>query len=82
MTVWLWNRGRMDPDHDARVLLGLPLDEPTRHFSDGELASLLGWSQGRIDDALRALEGDRLAHRQGELSFASRAALRVSLLVE
>jgi hypothetical protein len=70
----------MEPDADARILLGLLLDEPLRHFSEGELETLLDWPAWRVQDAVGGLAGDGLAHRQGSFAFASRAAWRCSKL--
>jgi hypothetical protein len=71
----------MDPDADARILLGVLLDEPTRHFSEGELVALTGWPVWRVQDALAGLVRDGLAHRNGIYTFVSRAATRSAELL-
>ena len=65
----------MEQDDDARVLLGLLLDEP-RHWSVAELAVHLGWDHVRVEDVAAELCRDGLAHRHAEFVFASRAASR------
>jgi hypothetical protein len=37
---------------DARVLTGVLLDEPHRHFATTELATELGWPAWRVQDAI------------------------------
>ncbi|MEA2331527.1 MAG: hypothetical protein QOH58_1665 [Thermoleophilaceae bacterium] len=71
----------MEPDDDARVLLGLLLDEPCRHFAPGELEALTGWPAWRVQDAVAGLVRDGLAHQHERFAFASRRAVRVAELM-
>ena len=71
----------MDADYDQRVLLGLLLDEPTRDFSEGELAALLDWPTWRVQDARTGLVQSGLANANDCLVFASWPAVRASALI-
>jgi hypothetical protein len=67
----------MDHDADARVLLGLLLDEPLRRFSHCELEALTGWPSWRTGDAVSLLVRDGLAHNDTSGgAWASRASSR------
>jgi hypothetical protein len=67
---------QQQPFERAAPLLALLLDQPTVHWSRDELHLHLGWSDGRLDDALAELERDGLAHRQSGFTWPTRAAVR------
>jgi hypothetical protein len=61
---------------DAGVVLRLLLDQPTVHFTDGELLRELSWPEGQLEDSLAELARAGLAHRREGFVFPSRAAVR------
>jgi hypothetical protein len=65
-----------DPDADARILLGVLLDEPTAHVSNGELARLIGWPTFRVEDAASELARSGLVHRDRDWLFPTLSARR------
>jgi hypothetical protein len=70
----------VDADTDARALLGVLLDDPTRHFSTPELTSVLAWPTCRVDDAVADVTRSGLAHANAGFVWASRAAIRAEEL--